>query len=105
VRILHRRSIVAGAVLLAYVAFWLALGQARSADLARSYFLGVHPPENGYVVTELEVTSAAPGIPPFWWVSIDGQVAESGAAGAAYTSALILWIEPLSGSVFVFALG
>ena len=47
----------------------------------------------------MEVTGAIPLIPPFWGVSIDGDVKEAGPNGGGYLSAMLLCLEPITGFV------
>jgi hypothetical protein len=46
-----------------------------------------------------------PAIPPFWGVEIHGNVAETGQKPSGYISAMILWVEPLTGWVLVMGAG
>jgi hypothetical protein len=47
----------------------------------------------------------APAIPPFWVVSISGDVIEAGRTSPGYRSAMLLVVEPFTGSVIVFGAG
>lgn len=46
-----------------------------------------------------------PAVPPFWGVEIHGEVIEAGKSGPGYISAMILWVEPLTGWVIVMGSG
>jgi hypothetical protein len=71
------------------VAWWV--GGERSEAVARDYF-ATHA--WALQARDTEVTNVDRGFPPFWSVSING-----------YASAMVLWVEPLTGFVFVFAQG
>jgi hypothetical protein len=49
-------------------------------------------------VTNVE-TRLGPALPPFWSVSIDGDVTQPGQTSPAYRSHLTIWVEPISGWV------
>jgi hypothetical protein len=71
--------------------------------VARAYFEGAHG--DGATVTNVEVTGAIPLVPPFWGVSIDGDVREPGPNGQGYRSAMLLCLEPITGWVLVCGSG
>jgi hypothetical protein len=91
------------AIVLAVVVGWLVVGAVRAPAIARDYYLGRQGPAN--TVTNLEVHTAIPLIPPFWGVSIDGDVSEPQMHGQAYVSAMLLCIEPFTGFVIVCGSG
>lgn len=82
---------------------WVALGVFRSESVARSYFATAHG--GGATVANVTIDSTGPAIPPFWSVSISGDVVQAGQTTPVYRSHLILWVEPLSGWVLVNAGG
>ncbi len=84
-------------VLAVVVTAWLGAGWLRAADIARTYFAGAHGA--GSSVSKVSVDSQSPAFPPFWTVTIGGDVTEAGRAGPSYESHMILWIEPISGVV------
>jgi len=94
---------VGAAVLGTILAAWLALGLLRAGGEARSYFANAHG--IGATVVNVTVDSVAPAVPPFWVVSIGGDIIESGASRPAYRSVMLLWIEPLTGWVIVVGAG
>ena len=84
-----------------YLVFWLVLGRDRSEAAARAYFEDVHP---GYELVDVHVTNVSPFIPPFWSVSIDSEVRPPGEESAVI-SAMVLWVEPVTGFTVKFAEG
>jgi len=54
--------------------------------------------------TDVEA-SLQPALPPFWGVEIHGSVIKPGASGPGYLSAMILWVEPVTGLVIVMGKG
>jgi hypothetical protein len=76
---------------------WLGAGWLRAADVARAYFAGAHGA--GATVSNVSVDSQTPAIPPFWSVTIGGEVTEAGRTAPSYESHMILWIEPITGIV------
>lgn len=91
-----RRALLAVVVL---VLLWLAAGFLRAPTIASDYLARMERPKDVSQVT----TSAFPGIPPFWIVSVQGTITE--ASGVSYTSAQIVWVEPVTGWVLAFAAG
>ena len=100
----HRRRFgrYVGAVALLLTA-WLLIGLLRAETIARDYFAGIHG--GGATISNVQVSFESPAIPPFWIVSIDGEVKEPQMMGLGYISAMILVVEPLTGWVFVFGAG
>lgn len=94
----HRRARIA-AVIVAIVALWVILGVARAPAVAHDYWASTHP---GATEASVEIRSQ-PAIPPFWGIAIDGVYVES--SGARVPSAMILWVEPLTGFVLVMGQG
>ena len=88
---------VVGIVLLILV-LWIVLGLVRAPGVARDYYLSK---QGGAQVTNLE-ESISPAIPPFWGVNIQANI---GPTGAAYISAMYLWVEPFTGWIFSVATG
>lgn len=84
---------------LALLVLWLAAGFLRASSVAVDYVVRTESPKG---VSDL-TTTLAPGIPPFWVVTVRSTVRES--TGAHYASSEILWVEPLSGWVLVLARG
>jgi len=95
---------LAGVVVLVVVlASWLGLGSLRATAIARDYFAQAHGP--GALVANVQVEGAGPAIPPFWSVTISGDVIEAGRTTPAYRSQMILWVESITGWVFVSGSG
>ncbi len=94
----HRRRRVV-MVPLALVALWLAVGFLRAPAVASACFGRLESPK---VVGEV-TTSAFPGVPPFWIVSVQGTVTEP--SGTTYTAAQVFWVEPITGWVLAVAAG
>ncbi len=90
-------------VLVVVVAGWLVVGFLRAESVARNYF--AHAAGAGSKVTNVEVLTLAPAIPPFWAVNISGEVHEAGATGPGYTSAMWLWVEPITGWILILGQG
>jgi anti-sigma factor RsiW len=90
-------------VLVIVLAGWLGIGLLRAEAVARSYF--ARAAGAGSRVVDVEVRTLAPAVPPFWAVNISGEVLEAGAAGPGYTSAMWLWVEPVTGWIMVFGKG
>jgi hypothetical protein len=84
---------------LAMLVVWAVLGLVRAPAVARDYYLSRQGTAR---VTEIRET-VFPAIPPFWGVSIQGTVTE--ASGVAYTSAMLLWVEPFTGWVLGMGAG
>ena len=99
-RVTLARVLVVLAVLLVA---WLVMGVLRSEAVAVDYFAHAHG--NGATVVNVEVEFEAPAIPPFWLVSISGDVIEAGRTSPVYRSAMLLVVEPFTGSVIVFGAG
>jgi hypothetical protein len=87
-------------VLSAVVVSWIGLGFVRAPGVARSYFARAHGSAAQLMGVEARLQ---PAIPPFWGVEIHGDVMEAG--GARYPSAMMLWVEPVSGWVVVMGSG
>lgn len=83
------------------LAIWLVLGLLRAESGARDYFARIH---DGQTVRNVE-THLGPAIPPFWSVSIDGDVIQSGQTSPAYRSHMILWVEPITGWLILMGSG
>jgi hypothetical protein len=94
------RAIVVIALVLAA---WLIVGVLRSEAVARDYFTHAHGA--GATVVNVGVQFEAPAIPPFWVVSISGDIIEAGRTSPAYRSAMLIVVEPFTGSVVVFGAG
>jgi hypothetical protein len=82
---------------------WLVIGVLRSGTVARDYFARAHG--TGATVVNVDVEFEAPAIPPFWVVSISGDVIEAGGTSPVYRSAMLLVVEPFTGWVVVFGAG
>jgi hypothetical protein len=93
----------AAVVLVVVLAGWIVVGFLRAEAVARNYF--AHAAGAGSKVVDVEVLTLAPAIPPFWAVNISGEVREAGAAGPGYTSAMWLWVEPVTGWILVLGQG
>lgn len=106
-RVKPRRTIPARvawlAVILGVLAVWLGLGSLRATTIARDDFARAHGAEA--TVVNVQVEGAGPAIPPFWSVAISGDVIEAGRTAPAYRSSMILWVEPITGSVLVIGSG
>ena len=90
-------------ILAVLLAGWLVIGVLRAGTVARDYFAHAHG--TGATVVNVGVEIEAPDIPPFWVVSISGDVIEAGRTSPAYRSAMLLVVEPFTGSVIVFGAG
>jgi len=100
----RRRRGRRGRVLLLLIGIWLGAGLLRAETVARSYWANAH--NAGATTAHVQVTFQSPFIPPFWWVSINGEVSEPQmGAGQGYDSAMLLVVEPIIGLVFVFGRG
>jgi hypothetical protein len=88
---------------LVLLAGWLVVGAVRAPMVARDYFAGAHGA--GATVTNVEIHGSIPLIPPFWGVSIQGDVREPQMTGPGYISAMLLCIEPITGWVIVCGAG
>jgi hypothetical protein len=91
------------AVLAVLLAEWLVIGVLHSEAVARDYFAHAHG--TGATVVNVGVQFEAPAIPPFWVVSISGDVIEAGGTSPIYRSAMLLVVEPFTGWVVVFGAG
>lgn len=91
----QRRALV---LLLAALAVWLVVGALRAPAVARDYLAGFNAGTH-----DVKVEAVFPVVPPLWVVSVSGQVPINDAE--AYTSAMILVVEPFSGTVFTWASG
>lgn len=91
------------AVLVVVLTGCLVIGFLRAEADARDYF--AHTVGAQSSVVDVQVLTVAPAIPPFWAVNITGEVIEGGGTGPGYTSAMWLWVEPVTGWVLVFGRG
>jgi hypothetical protein len=97
------RILVAAVVVLAVLfGSWLIAGNLRVASLARDYFEHSH---GTGTVTNVTIDAMSPGVPPFWEVRISGDVIEAGATTPVYRLYMRLWVEPISGYIFVNGAG
>ena len=101
-RAVSRRRLLYLAVAL-LLAIWLAAGLFRAETVARDYFAAEHG--EGATVADVHVEGSGPAIPPFWSVTISGDVIEADKTTPAYRSAMILWVEPITGWVLVTGAG
>jgi hypothetical protein len=85
------------------IAAWLIVGVLRSEAVARDYFS--RAPGSGATVVNVGVEFEAPALPPFWVVSISGDVIEAGGTSPVYRSAMLLVVEPFTSWVIVFGAG
>jgi hypothetical protein len=99
----RRRKLRAASAIALLIAAWLLVGVLRAGTIARDYFDRAHSPAT--TISNIHVSSEGPPIPPFWVVSIDGEVREPQMMGLGYVSAMILVVEPFTGWVFVFGTG
>jgi hypothetical protein len=74
------------AVLAVLLAGWLVIGVLRAGTVARDFFAHAHG--TGATVVNVGVEIEAPAIPPFWVVSISGDVIEAGRTSPGYRSAM-----------------
>jgi hypothetical protein len=88
--------------ILTILALWIVLGFVRAPAVARDYWTSRQG--TGAQLLNLEA-NLQPAIPPFWGVEIHGEVVEAGQHPPGYVSAMILWIEPLTGWVIVMGAG
>lgn len=88
----------AWSVLLVLLAAWLLVGALRAPGVASGYLAGLNAGTR-----DVRVEAAFPVVPPFWVVSVSGQVPVS--SGQSYHSAMILLIEPITGTVVRWASG
>lgn len=91
-----RRALLA---LLVILAIWVVLGFVRAPAVARDYYLSK---QGGARVVDLE-ERVFPAVPPFWGVSIQGNVLTSN--GFPVPSVMLLWVEPLTGWVLPMGAG
>lgn len=97
-RIRVNRGCLGWVVILSSAALvWLVAGSLRAGDLARAYFATAHGP--GATVTNVQIDAASPAVPPFWSVTVSGDVTEEGRTTPSYESHMILWVEPITGIV------
>jgi hypothetical protein len=87
---------------LVLVALWIVLGFTRAPSIARDFYAGVQGGDAQIVNVEANLQ---PAVPPLWGVEIHGEVIEAGKSGPSYISAMILWVEPLTGWVIVMGSG
>jgi hypothetical protein len=85
-----------------FVLLWVAIGLIRAPAIARDYF--TRAAGAGANVVKIN-NGLGPPIPPFWFVSIDGEVTEAGGTGPGYHGAMLLLVEPISGWVIVMGAG
>ena len=91
-------------LLILILAAWLAAGLLRAEPVARDYFAHAHG--GAATVENVEVAGVIPLFPPFWGVAINGEVREPQmTTGRGYVSAMLLVVEPFTGTVFVFGAG
>lgn len=88
-----------GAIIALAVAGWVVAGLLRAPALARDYLERLERPKQLSGVT----MTLGPAIPPFWSVHIVAKVTE--ATGTSYSTAQILWVEPISGLVLSLGAG
>ncbi len=93
----QRRSLLL--VMAAAVFVWIAAGLLRAPGIARDYLAAMERPKQVSGVS----TGLGLAIPPFWSVQVRGTVTES--SGASYRSAMILWVEPVTGFVLTVGAG
>jgi len=84
---------------LVLVVLWVILGFVRAPAVARDYYLSK---QGGAGVTDLEQV-VFPALPPFWGVSIQGDVITNN--GPPVPSVMLLWVEPFSGVVVPMGAG
>jgi hypothetical protein len=82
---------------------WLVIGAVRAPTVARDYFAAAHG--SGATVTNVDIQGAIPLIPPFWGVSVQGDIQEPQMGSQRYISAMLLCIEPITGWVLVCGAG
>lgn len=98
----HRRALVRGLAIVAILlVVWTVVGVLRAEAAARDYF-GKFAPGDTHANVTVQVT---PAIPPFWAVTISGDVIEPDQPYPKYRSYMRFWIEPLSGWVISFGNG
>ena len=90
-------------VLAVLLAIWLAAGLFRAETVARGYFATAHG--EGVTVADVHIEGSGPAVPPFWSVTINGDVIEAGNTTPSYRSAMVLWVEPITGWVIVNGAG
>jgi hypothetical protein len=88
--------------ILAVLALWIALGFVRAPAVARDYWASRQGAGAQLLNVEVKLQLA---MPPFWGVEIHGNVVEAGQDPPGYTSAMVLWIEPLTGWVILVGAG
>lgn len=88
-----------GVIIALAVAGWVVAGFLRAPALARDYLEHLERPKQLSGVT----MTLGPAIPPFWSVHVEATVTEP--TGTSYTSARILWVEPISGLVLSLGAG
>lgn len=91
----RRRLAQALTILAVVLIVWLLAGLLRGDLAARDWFARIH---DGQTVTNVE-TQLGPALPPFWSVSIGGDVTQPGQTSPAYRSQMTIWVEPISGWV------
>jgi hypothetical protein len=83
------------AVVVVLLVVWVTVGILRAEAAARDYFAKSHPGDTAANVT----VQWTPAIPPFWAVTIGGDVIEPGSPLPKYRSHMSFWIEPITGWV------
>ncbi len=94
----RRRFVLALALL---TCGWMLAGILRADAAARDWFARAHGSQA--TVVDVQVTGVVAAFPPFWQVTISGDVVEAGRATPSYRSSMNVWIEPITG--FGFANG
>lgn len=96
-----RRRVAIGVAVVALV--WVLGGVLRAGPAARDWFVGQ---QGGSAhVRNVTVDGVLPAVPPFWNVSISGDVVQPGNTSPSYRSYMVVWIEPFTGWVFLLASG
>jgi hypothetical protein len=86
------------------VGLWLAFGFVRAPAVARDWLARQYI-VHGQAVVNVAAKTAVPLVPPFWLVDVRGDVIEAGGTAPVYTSAQLLMVEPITGTVLVFGQG
>ena len=97
-----RRALVrAATIAVILLVGWMIIGGLRAEAAARNHFSQSAPGDTHANVT----VQVGPAVPPFWTVTISGDVIEPGSPSPKYRSYMRFWIEPLSGWVISFGNG